>query len=76
LNKEPTLPQACTKLESVFTADNRVVFEWVAGREEPHDFLGRREALNRPAAAPPLHGGEPRRLSPHGCLSGILPTRT
>lgn len=64
--------QTRTKLESVFTADNRIVFEWVVCREIPHDFLGRREALNRPAAAPPLHGGESRRLSPHGCLSGIF----
>ena len=45
LNKEPTLLQTRTKLESVFTADNRFVFEWVVCRAKPHDFLGRREPL-------------------------------
>ena len=42
-NKEPTLLQARTKLESAFTADNRLFFDWVVCRDEPHDFLGRPE---------------------------------
>ena len=53
LNKEPTLLPTRTKLESVFTADNRIVFEWEVRREKPHDFLGRRKPLQHPAAAPP-----------------------
>lgn len=42
-NKEPTLSQTRTKLESAFMTDNRLVLEWEADREKPHDFLGRRE---------------------------------